>query len=461
MATTITANGINFPDGSAGSPSIGGTDTNTGLFTGSDIVGFATGGSERLRIDASGNINIANDSGKLQLGTGADLKIYHDGSNSYIKNETGDLFIQCTGGTSDDISLEATDNIFLKVSGNEAGIYINGDAGVELYYDNSKKFETTSDGTLISGAIRTNAATSGAASANQAVFDYNTSDTRILSYNSSGSSISLFTNPNGGSLASRLYIDSSGKVSVGGETPIYNLNVRGSGQQTLLVGSTDAGGAYVTFDGDSNGDGQGGDYCHIGQTTSGDMELSADNPNGDANIIIRAGNAAEKLRVLSSGGLTFNGDTAAANALDDYEEGTFTPTYDTSSSSGSITVGGYAVQAGHYIKVGNLVYVEGGLKTSSAGVTNNSNGTWDIGGLPFTSHSGGSDGTCGELQGGAQADWSTAPHKFTVLNSNTRARARGGIDVGDSVYTQGATSMFSTGAGSNNRVYFRGCYIAA
>ena len=35
MATTITANGINFPDGSAGSPSIGGTDTNTGLFTGS------------------------------------------------------------------------------------------------------------------------------------------------------------------------------------------------------------------------------------------------------------------------------------------------------------------------------------------------------------------------------------------------------------------------------------------
>ena len=77
MATTITANGINFPDGSAGSPSIGGTDTNTGLFTGSDIVGFATGGSERLRIDASGNVNIANDSGKLQLGTSADLQIYH------------------------------------------------------------------------------------------------------------------------------------------------------------------------------------------------------------------------------------------------------------------------------------------------------------------------------------------------------------------------------------------------
>ena len=53
MATTITANGINFPDGSASAPSIGGTDTNTGLFTGSDIVGFATGGNERLRIHLS------------------------------------------------------------------------------------------------------------------------------------------------------------------------------------------------------------------------------------------------------------------------------------------------------------------------------------------------------------------------------------------------------------------------
>ena len=31
--------------------------------------------------------------------------------------------------------------------------------------------------------------------------------------------------------------------------------------------------------------------------------------------------------MLSSGGITFNGDTASANALDDYEEGTWTPTW--------------------------------------------------------------------------------------------------------------------------------------
>ena len=67
MATTITANGINFPDGSASAPSIGGTDTNTGLFTGSDIVGFATGGTERIRIDANGKVCINNDTALSDL----------------------------------------------------------------------------------------------------------------------------------------------------------------------------------------------------------------------------------------------------------------------------------------------------------------------------------------------------------------------------------------------------------
>ena len=143
MATTITANGINFPDGSAGSPSIGGTDTNTGLFTGSDIVGFATGGSERLRIDASGNINIANDSGKLQLGTSADLKIYHDGNHSYIfENGTGDLKIE-TNGTA----------IQLGKSNGEICAKFIPDGAVELYYDNTKKFETTAAGSKISTGV--------------------------------------------------------------------------------------------------------------------------------------------------------------------------------------------------------------------------------------------------------------------------------------------------------------------
>ena len=73
--------------------------------------------------------------------------------------------------------------------------------------------------------------------------------------------------------------------------------------QTILIGSEDAGGAFLTLDGDSNGDGSGGDYCSIGQNTNGNMQISADNPNGDANIIFLAGNSQEKLRIYATMGV--------------------------------------------------------------------------------------------------------------------------------------------------------------
>ena len=46
------------------------------------------------------------------------------------------------------------------------------------------------------------------------------------------------------------------------------------------------------------------------------------NGNNDT-VILNGATPAEKARFLAGGGLAFNGDTAAANALDDYEEGTF------------------------------------------------------------------------------------------------------------------------------------------
>lgn len=62
------------------------------------------------------------------------------------------------------------------------------------------------------------------------------------------------------------------------------------------------------------------------------------------------------LRMASgTGGIQFNGDTAAANALDDYEEGTFTPIVKGLSAAGSPT---YSTQSGYYVKVGNIVHVE-------------------------------------------------------------------------------------------------------
>jgi hypothetical protein len=81
---------------------------------------------------------------------------------------------------------------------------------------------------------------------------------------------------------------------------------------------------------------------------------------------------------LTADGLTFNGDTAAANALDDYEEGTFTPVAEGESSAGS---GSYNYQVGSYVKVGSLVLFQANLQWSS----HSGSGVFRLTGLPFTS----------------------------------------------------------------------------
>jgi hypothetical protein len=51
-------NGVSDIDGSAATPAIRGTDANTGIFFGADIIGFSEGGVESMRIDSSGNVGI-------------------------------------------------------------------------------------------------------------------------------------------------------------------------------------------------------------------------------------------------------------------------------------------------------------------------------------------------------------------------------------------------------------------
>ena len=106
--------------------------------------------SPSLGGDLSTNGNDINfgDNDKAQFGASNDLSIYHDGSNSYIiDGGTGDLIINTNGNA---ISLNPN-------AGGEYGARVINNGAVELYHDNTKKFETTSYGGDFAGVVNTQA----------------------------------------------------------------------------------------------------------------------------------------------------------------------------------------------------------------------------------------------------------------------------------------------------------------
>ena len=106
--------------------------------------GITTDGASTFSasVDITGNTTfysdgLFTDNKKLKFGTSGDLEIYHDGSNSYI-SDTGSLRITTTY-----LSIQSeTGEVMADFDNNNA---------VSLYYDNSKKFETTSTGVSVTG----------------------------------------------------------------------------------------------------------------------------------------------------------------------------------------------------------------------------------------------------------------------------------------------------------------------
>lgn len=64
-------------------------------------------------LTTTGTIKLSSDTNRLQVGAGEDLEIYHDGADTYISNNTGDLIISSSGGTVDiaNEGLTTTDTI--------------------------------------------------------------------------------------------------------------------------------------------------------------------------------------------------------------------------------------------------------------------------------------------------------------------------------------------------------------
>ena len=250
-----------------------------------------------------------------------------------------------------------------------------------------------------------------------------TSPSNELVINKSGSAanckLEISQSGGGGGTSEILFSDAvSGRGRIfydHGSNP-EGLKFEAAGTQTLIV--TTAGNVGI-------GTTSPGGKLHISSGTSGDCELiiEADTDNNNENdnpkiifkqdggseqaaieqlnneltisnavssnggIVFKTGttapfsNATERLRVQSEGGLSFNGDTAAANALDDYEEGNLTwqlkKSDETSGSNNGALV--------RYVKVGRLVHISGRIRTDSTGSSGSgffqftSNST-----LPFT-----------------------------------------------------------------------------
>jgi len=126
-------------NGGTGASSASAARTNLGLGTAAtsastDFVAV-TGDS------MTGNLSF-NDSSEIRLGDGDDLKLYHDGSNSYVlDNGTGELRINSGNA------------VRIRKHDNETMALFTANGAAELYYDNSKKIETTSAGITVTGAI--------------------------------------------------------------------------------------------------------------------------------------------------------------------------------------------------------------------------------------------------------------------------------------------------------------------
>ena len=163
---------------SSGSTVFGDDTSDTHQFTGSIYV--------------SGSYITIRDNTTLGIGDSNDLQLYHDGSNSYIKdNGTGNLFYR--GGT----------QTFQNAAGSKTMLTLNAANSVDLSFNNNTKFQTTNTGVSVTGNVVASGYITGSyISASNDI--YAAGNLRIIG-NISGSSIS-----------------SSGDILADGDVVAYN-----------------------------------------------------------------------------------------------------------------------------------------------------------------------------------------------------------------------------------------------
>ena len=268
------------------------------------------------------------------------MQIYHNGSQSYVANSTGNLNLTSAGA------------VVTKVNSSEDAIVCHANGSVDLYHDNSKTAYTHGSGFNIKGG--------------------NTSDqTELLIYGNEGQDASiLLASDDGDDNADfwRMYAQASDNAftlknyaagsyetslrAVGnGAVELYNDNeivFKTSSSQVQAK-------RRIQIHADAPGSGHGmsiGQWDGSNHRIEGDsnrpMMITSYNSTG-----IKMGVSGANKVAVNSHGIVFNGDTSADNALDDYEEGSFTPYLRGNNNNSSPQINGN----GSYVKVGRMVYV--------------------------------------------------------------------------------------------------------
>ena len=197
---------------------------------------------------------------------------------------------------------------------------------------------------------------------------YNTTTDQVEIYNGSGWE-NLITNVTGGA-----------EIST---TTATALKTNADAGYSLFDGATNSAGARINLTAASEA--AGANIWGYNSTRTGYTPLNY----GASKHIFKIGSTEHV--AIDGDGLKFNGDTAAANALDDAETGTWTP-----SIAGDAT---YTARTGQYVKVGRVVTASfdmtiNAINSSAAGA--------DIQGLPFAA------GGSSQGQAGSVSYWSNA-----------------------------------------------------
>ena len=228
------------------------------------------------------------------------------------------------------------------------------------------------------------------------ILEFGVSTTQVDIYNDLATPIIFSTNS-----TERLRITSAGNVGIGTSSPNVNLEVGpDSGNRSRLRLTSGAANRMAALEFYGNGAessviGYEGGSEIIGGGTEGDLVIRNVLSGKDIILYTNGGNVGigttsptRKLVVNGDMGTQdivcstaiYLGGTAAGNALDDYEEGTWTPSF--TLGSGSVT---YTTQTGTYTKIGRQVVVRMKILVN---VASSPSGTLEIAGMPFTASSG-------------------------------------------------------------------------